>query len=233
MEANGSWLSWNWPAFLANIFWFAYRKMWVPLAVAVALFLLTSIVVGRHPGSDTKGWLFLLALAALGGVIANALYRRQVAKLVAKADGLDQPVALAQIRAQGGVSIPALATSLAVLFVLLVATAVAQIRQPQPVLNPPSQPNGPNQPEQPPPAALAVDSAYLVGRWTSDANCGSVFNEDGTFTAVDGGRGLWSLSGDRLTLTGSSTLVLQVVPIDANTMTLVNPDGSLVRATRC
>jgi len=241
MEANRSWLSWNWPAFLANIFWFAYRKMWVPLAVGIALFLLTSFVTGRNPALIDLGWLFLLALAALSGVIGNALYRRQVARLVAKADGLDQPVALAQIRAQGGISVPGLATSLVVFVVLLIATAVQQINQPRMPVNPPVQPNGPVQPEQPTPvpapapapAAPMLDSAYMVGRWTSDGNCGSIFSSDGTFQAYDGGTGQWSLAGDQLTLTANSTLTLRVVPIDMNTMTLINPDGSLIRANRC
>lgn len=223
METKRSWLSWNWPAFLANIFWFAYRRMWVPLAVAVVLFLLTSVVAGRDPARVTQGWLFLLALTVLSGAIGNALYRRQVTRLVAKADGLDQPVALAQIGARGGVSVPGLATSLAVFLVLFIAAAAAQINQARMPINPPPQPNGPVQP----------DEAYLVGRWTSDGACGSTFDSDGSFTAIDGGRGLWSMAGDRLTLTGNSTLVLQVVPIDTNTMTLVNPDGSLIRATRC
>jgi hypothetical protein len=233
MEANRSWLSWNWPAFLANIFWLAYRKMWVPLAVAVVLFLLTSIVAGRDPALVGQGWAFLIALTLVNGGIGNALYRRQIARLVAKADGLDQPVALAQIRAQGGVSIPGLATSLAVFLVLFIVAAVQQINQARMQINPPVEPNGPVQAEQPARAAPTLDSAYMVGRWTSDASCASSFNSDGSFTSPDGSRGLWSLAGDQLTLTGNSTLTLQVLPIDANNMTLVQPDGSTMRVARC
>jgi hypothetical protein len=232
MEANRSWLSWNWPAFLGNIFWLAYRRMWVPLAAAVVLFLLTSVAANRDPSLVTQGWLFLIALAALNGVIGNALYRRQVTRLVAKADGLDQPVALAQIRAQGGISVPGLATSLAVFLVLFIAAAVAQINQPRPTVNPPVQPGGPGQTEQPA-AAPTLDSAYVVGHWTSDSSCASSFNSDGSFTSPDGSRGLWNLAGDQLTLTGASTLTLQVTPIDANNMTLVQPDGQTMRVTRC
>jgi len=84
-------------------------------------------------------------------------------------------------------------------------------------------------------SGVSLDWSYMVGRWTSDTNdnCGSSFNNDGTFTAQNGARGYWSLTGNQLTLTGNSSLTLRVVPVDANTMTLVNPDGSLVRATRC
>jgi len=87
----------------------------------------------------------------------------------------------------------------------------------------------------PAPPAVTVDSAYIVGRWRGDADgdCGSSFNGDGTWTDRDGRGGTWSLSGDRLTLIGNTTLVLQVVPIDANAMTLIQPDGSPVRALRC
>jgi hypothetical protein len=250
MEAGRTWLSWNWPAFLANIFWLAYRKMWLPLAGAIVLFFLTDFIVSRNPGLVAPGWLFLLLLVLLCGAIGNALYRRQVKALVAKADGLDQPVALAQIRAQGGISVPGLVSTLAVFALLFVAAAVAQRNKP---LNPvtPTQPSqqaagnipapvdqpAPNSPpaQQASPAAPGLDASYFVGRWSSDGatDCNSSFNNDGTFTANDGRTGYWRLDGDRLTLTGNTTLVLQVSPIDQNTMTLVNPDGSLIRATRC
>jgi hypothetical protein len=229
MEASRSWLSWNWPAFLASIFWFAYRRMWGPLAAAIVLFLLTDFVAGRAPAFVAPGWLFLFVLTMLSGAAGNALYRRQVTRLVARADGLDQPVALAQIGAQGGVSVPGLATSLAVFLLLFIGAAAAQINQAR--TSPPVQPNGPAQPE--PAATSTIDSTYLVGRWTSDANCASSFNSDGSFTFQDGSRGLWNLAGDRLTLSGNSTMILQVLPIDANNMTLVQPNGATMRVTRC
>ena len=236
MEADRSWLSWNWPAFLASIFWFAYRRMWLPLTAGIILFLLASFVAGRGPAYVGPAWLFLLVLAVVAGAIGNALYRRQVTKLVARADGLDQPVALAQIRAQGGVSIPGLASALTVFLVLVVAAGVAQLnqpRQPGPGPVPPEPTPGPG--PAPAPPAIAVDAAYLVGRWRgdNDGDCGSSFNSDGSWTERNGGSGSWSLSGDRLTLTANTTIVVQVVPIDANTMTLVQPDGSLARANRC
>ena len=238
MEADRSWLSWNWPAFLASIFWFAYRRMWLPLTAGIILFLLASFVAGRGPAYVGPAWLFLFVLAVVAGAIGNALYRRQVTKLVASADGLDQPVALAQIRAQGGVSIPGLASALTVFLVLVIAAGFAQLnqgRQPGPGPVPPGPTPDPGPGPAPAPPPMTVDAAYIVGRWhgDNDADCGSSFNSDGSWTERGGGNGTWSLSGDRLTLTGVTTLVLQVVPVDANTMTLVQPDGSLVRAIRC
>ena len=83
--------------------------------------------------------------------------------------------------------------------------------------------------------APALDRAYIVGRWTDNDDCGvaAEFAADGRFFANNGAQGLWNLQGDRLTMTGSSTLTLQIVPIDQNTMNVVNPDGSLGRSTRC
>ena len=246
MEAGKTSLSWNWPAFLATFFWFAYRRMWLPLAVSVGLFLLTDFMVSRDPSLVALGWLFLLAIALAAGAFANALYRGQIRRLVARADGLDQPVALAQIGAQGGISVPGLATSLGIFFLLLIAAGVQQARMAANQLpangaaqatqvNPPYQqgqvaqaPAQPATPAGPPP----LDASYIVGRWTSDGNCNSSFNSDGSFNN-EGNTGYWSLVGDRLTMTGTSTVVLQVVPADANNMTLIQADGSSIRATRC
>jgi hypothetical protein len=82
---------------------------------------------------------------------------------------------------------------------------------------------------------VRLDRAYVAGRWTDNGDCSVAvdFAEDGRFTANNGAGGLWNLEGDRLTMSGSSTLTLQIVPIDQNTMNVVNPDGSLGRSTRC
>lgn len=80
-----------------------------------------------------------------------------------------------------------------------------------------------------------LDRAYVMGRWTDDGDCAAAveFMEDGRFVASNGNEGLWHLAGDRLTMQGERALVLQIVPIDQNTMNVVNPDGSLGRSTRC
>ena len=87
------------------------------------------------------------------------------------------------------------------------------------------------------PAAGAnqVDRAYLVGRWTDDGNCANAMElaQDGRFTTKDGGGGLWNLEGDEVTLSGGRTLSVRVAAIDHNTITIIHPDGSLGRSTRC
>lgn len=92
------------------------------------------------------------------------------------------------------------------------------------------------------PAASAgpvqLDRAYLVGRWSDDGDCSAdadviEFERDGRFIAANGGTGLWNLDGDELTLSGDQTATIRLVPIDQDTMTVVNPDRSLGRSTRC
>ena len=84
-------------------------------------------------------------------------------------------------------------------------------------------------------AQVALDRAYVMGRWTDDGDCDNAvdFLPDGRLVASNGREGLWNLAGDRLTMTVNSTITLQVVPIDQNVMNVVNPDGSLGRSTRC
>ena len=83
--------------------------------------------------------------------------------------------------------------------------------------------------------AVALDRTYMMGRWTDNDDCNDVieFTQDGRFIAANGGTGLWNLAGDRLTMSGNGTIVIQVVPIDQNTITIVKSDGSLGRSTRC
>jgi hypothetical protein len=82
---------------------------------------------------------------------------------------------------------------------------------------------------------VRLDRTFMMGRWTDDNDCGNVieFNQDGGFVAANGGTGLWNLDGDQLTMSGRETATIRVVPIDQNTMTVVNADGSLGRSTRC
>jgi hypothetical protein len=84
--------------------------------------------------------------------------------------------------------------------------------------------------------AINLDRTFLIGRWSDTGDCrGDVitFNQDGSFLAANGGGGLWNLDGDRLTMTGRATATVRVAPIDQDTMTVINADGSLGRSTRC
>jgi hypothetical protein len=89
----------------------------------------------------------------------------------------------------------------------------------------------------PPPAGarIVIDSAFIVGRWTDDEDCGHAvrFLADGAFVTLEGTSGMWRLDGDRLTLSGSGTITLGLVPLDQDTMEVINPDGTVGRSTRC
>jgi len=80
-----------------------------------------------------------------------------------------------------------------------------------------------------------LDRAFVVGRWTDNEDCDNAieFTRDGRFIAANGGAGLWNLDGDELTMSGSETATIRIVPIDPNTITVINADGSLGRSTRC
>jgi hypothetical protein len=92
-----------------------------------------------------------------------------------------------------------------------------------------------------PPAAAEVrlDRQFLIGRWTDDGDCGPDsetaidFTPDGRFLAANSSIGLWRLEGDALTMTGERTITIRIVPVDHDTITVINPDGSLGRSTRC
>lgn len=85
------------------------------------------------------------------------------------------------------------------------------------------------------PAAVQVDRAFMVGRWSDTGTCtdASALNRDGTFTATNGSRGYWHYQGGRLTLTGTSTLQLGIQALDRNKLKVINPDGSIGQSTRC
>ena len=82
----------------------------------------------------------------------------------------------------------------------------------------------------------ALSRAFLIGRWTDNNDCNNTitFAADGTFTVPGGGSGVWVLDGDRLTFTGNAgTRSARVQAPDANTILLLNDDGSAGRSTRC
>jgi hypothetical protein len=85
------------------------------------------------------------------------------------------------------------------------------------------------------PAATAIDSEFMIGRWTDDGNCADAveFAADGVFRTPEGTIGSWLLEGDRLTVSGTSTLTMRIVPVDDDTINVINPDGGQGRSTRC
>lgn len=83
--------------------------------------------------------------------------------------------------------------------------------------------------------AIQVDETFLVGRWTDDGDCADAveFDADGTFVAANGGSGDWSLMGNALTISGTATLTMRILPVDHDTILVVGSDGGAGRSTRC
>ena len=82
----------------------------------------------------------------------------------------------------------------------------------------------------------AVDREFLIGSWSDQGDCTSTvaFTADGGYATADGSEGQWSLTGDRLTLSGEAgATTLTIIPIDRNTMEVIGQDGSHDRSTRC
>jgi hypothetical protein len=85
-------------------------------------------------------------------------------------------------------------------------------------------------------ARIAVNRDFLIGSWSDAGDCSVTvaFVADGTFATPDGDQGVWSLSGDSLTLTGAAgTRIVTIIPIDRDTMEVVGENGSHDRSTRC
>jgi hypothetical protein len=83
---------------------------------------------------------------------------------------------------------------------------------------------------------VAVNRDFLIGSWSDagDCNVTVAFVADGTFATADGDQGVWTLSGDALTLTGAAgTRTVTIIPIDRDTMEVVGENGAHDRSTRC
>jgi hypothetical protein len=122
MDAKRSQIAWNWAACLCNLFWFAWRKMWGPAVVLGLVFAALSVLsLLSQPLMVAGGVLSILAITATGA-LGTSFYRQHVSRLVAGTAGMEREPALAQLRARGGVSRPAVIV-LAILSIAVAAGA--------------------------------------------------------------------------------------------------------------
>ncbi len=106
MEAARSQTSWNWAACLCSLFWFAYRKMWVPAVVLALVFVALNLLsLISTPLMVAGGILSIVAISATGA-LGTSFYRQHVMRLLRSHAALEQDAALARLRASGGVSKP-------------------------------------------------------------------------------------------------------------------------------
>lgn len=125
MDAKGSAIGWNWPACFANIFWFAYRKLWLGLGALAVAFVLLGLIGAAGPTVGRITLFLSIGITFLTGAFGSHLYRKQVARLVAETASLDQPAAIEALRRRGGVSVPAVAISIAVVVLLTLLMVIA------------------------------------------------------------------------------------------------------------
>jgi len=243
MDAKGNAISWNWPACVANLFWFAYRKMWLPLAAMAFAILLLTAFGASDPALGKVTFILSILLTFVTGTFGNYLYRRQIVALAA-----DPALGRAELEARGGVSKTAVIVSAATVLVLTAVAVLLAVQQMQ--LQPP-QPAPPVDPaanivvgDKPADAVAetggaspaAIDASLVVGRWTDTGDCANAveYTADGRIVAPDGSTGLWQLNGNQLTMTGpNGSRTMQITSIDQSAAYAVNPDGSVEASQRC
>lgn len=108
MDEAGGKASWNWAACLLNVFWFAYRKMWVPMLAMGVAYLVATPLIDPADRTQLRIVMFtLVGLSFLTGTFGNWLYRRHVERLVARTTAGDAEAARAELSAKGGTSLAA------------------------------------------------------------------------------------------------------------------------------
>jgi hypothetical protein len=104
MDAKGSSISWNWPACLVSGFWFAYRKMWLPLIVLVIVNVLISAAGASNPDFGKVSLLLTIGITFITGTFGNHLYRKHVQRLIAETSTLPRDMQAEALQKRGGVS---------------------------------------------------------------------------------------------------------------------------------
>ena len=134
MDARGSRLSWNWPACLLNLYWFAWRKLWGPLALLLVAFVLLGVAGAAGPRAGQLSFLASIGVSFITGGFGNHLYRRKCERLVEASSGMEPEAARNYLARLGGTSNLALIIALfvsALLVALSVAGMMAQRQQQQ------------------------------------------------------------------------------------------------------
>ena len=89
MDAKRSQLSWNWAACLCNLFWFGYRKMWVPTVVLGLVFVALNGLSLLSPSLMAAGGVLSILAVTATGALGTSFYRQQVMRLVRDTAGMD------------------------------------------------------------------------------------------------------------------------------------------------
>lgn len=99
-----------------------------------------------------------------------------------------------------------------------------------------AQKSGATPPPPVPAPNVVVDADFLIGMWSDQPDCSSSIidiRRDGAFLNQDGSHGTWRLGADLLTLSGTRSITVRIVPRNNLEITVVNPDGSQGYSRRC
>jgi len=120
MDAKNSAINWNWPACLLSAFWFAYRKMWLPMIGIMLLSFVLSLIGAGNPALGKAMMFLTIGLTFVTGAFGNHLYRKQTLGLIAQTAPLGRKGQIDALASRGG-------TSKAAVFVLIGLTVVATL----------------------------------------------------------------------------------------------------------
>ena len=123
MDASGKKTDWNWAACFANLYWLAYRKMWMGLVLFLLSNVAVSLVGVAIPALNKYTLVLMILLTFVTGGYGNLFYRRQTEKLAAR----DLPAE--QLARRGGTSPLALAVALVLTIGLGVLAAKPILQQ--------------------------------------------------------------------------------------------------------
>ncbi|MDQ8757099.1 TIR domain-containing protein [Sphingosinicella sp. LHD-64] len=169
MDEKRSAISWNWPACLLSGYWFAYRKMWLPLVLLVLASIVVSALGATNPGFSQASLFITIGFTFVTGTFGNHWYRNHVRRLIAETSVLPREAQLDALQKRGGVSQAAVFILIG-LSLLMVAIGViaAMSKLNQTLGNPPYSANGfqplvdPNAPEPDPNAPPSGEKPPLT-----------------------------------------------------------------------
>lgn len=125
MDEKQSSISWNWPACLVSGYWFAYRRMWVPLILLVVVNIVISAAGAANPEFGKVPLLLTIGITFITGAFGNHLYRKHVHRLVAETSTLPREAQVEALQKRGGVSQAAVFILLGITLLVMLVTVIA------------------------------------------------------------------------------------------------------------
>jgi len=116
LKQQKKYTSWNWAAFLLSPFWCAYRKMYIPAGVIIAIDFILMLLGGL------LGAILSIGMAVISGLLGNYLYMYDLEQRVAKGKHMSGPEKYNYTMKNGDINaiVPSVAAVIYVLICVLV-----------------------------------------------------------------------------------------------------------------